>query len=148
VGSVLINDTHPMHPCVSPFRPAPLIVVAVRHRDLDEIAYIKAFLDVGADVTQLAPWAPLAIEDQMGSALPPSFLRIDDKKVQAYDLVFSFDEKHWFSPDGLVEWVRKRRKYLGQKSEDILIGRDLLWQFNFCCNGPKEAFSLRHPEHC
>lgn len=124
------------------------MVVAVRHRGFDEIAYLRGFLDVGADVTQLAPWAPLAIEDQIGHRWPHDFLRIGGRLAKAYDLIFSFDERQWFSPDGLVEWVRKRRKYRGLSIEDVLIGRDLLHQLEFHCNGPAQAFSLRHPEHC
>jgi hypothetical protein len=31
--------------------------VAVKHRNLDPIAFLRVFLDVGADASVLAPWS-------------------------------------------------------------------------------------------
>lgn len=144
MGSVITPDPHPMDPYLPPLRPAPIMRVAIRHRDLEETAYLGCFLDTGADETVLAPWSPVAIENQIGYAFPVSPMLMGDIPVMAYDLSFSFDHgEHWFYPDTPVKYDAGDDTYPWE--EDVLIGRDLLWQLKFCCDGPAENFSLKVP---
>ena len=146
MGVVIIPHPHPMDPYIPPFRPAPIMRVHVCHRDIEDVAFLRAFLDTGADVTTLAPWGPFVIENQIARLLPQDSIRVGDIEVPAYDLGFSFDGEHWFYPDNLVEYQPNSRLYPGR--EDILIGRELRWQLKFCCDGPAEVFSLKDPRHC
>ena len=144
MGSVITPDPHPMDSYVPPLRPAPIMMVAIRHRDMEDVAYLRSFLDTGADGTVLAPWCPAVIENQIGYVLPWSPMLIGDIEVIAYDIGFSFDRgEHWFYPDTPVSYAASEDMYPWE--EDMIIGRDLLWQFRFCCNGPAENFSLKVP---
>ena len=135
-----------MDPYQPPLRPAPIMTVAVQHRDMKGIALLRAFLDTGADRTILAPHSLALLERAIG-LIPPSLLYVQHKLRVFYDLSFSFDGgEHWLYPDTPVEYAGSRERCPG--NEDMLIGRDLLWQLKFCCNGPKSMFSLKHPQHC
>jgi len=92
MGVVITPHPHPMDPYIPPFRPAPIMRVHVRHRDTEEVAFLQAFLDIGADVTTLAPWGPFVIESQIARPLPKDSIRgVDNVEAPAYDLGFSFD---------------------------------------------------------
>lgn len=90
MGVVIIPHPHPMDPYIPPFRPAPIMRVHVCHRDIEDVAFLRAFLDTGADVTTLAPWGPFVIENQIARLLPQDSIRVGDIEVPAYDLGFSF----------------------------------------------------------
>ncbi len=146
MGSVVTPDPHPMDPYDPPFKPAPIMRVAVRHRDRDGIAFLRAFLDTGADASILAPHSLALLEEVIGP-MPFTLRRVGREWRRFYDLVFSFDGgENWFDPSAPVEYALGRYRY--PWNEDMLIGRDLLWQFEFCCDGPESTFSLKHPQHC
>jgi len=146
MGFVIAPNPHPMDPYLSGLRPAPIMMVAVRHRDLEGIALLRAFLDTGADRSILAPHSLALLESGIGPM--PSLPRyVQGVPCPFYDLGFSFDGgEHWFYPDEPVQYAESRARY--PWPEDMLIGRDLLSQLEFCCNGPEETFSLKHPDHC
>ena len=65
------------------------------------------------------------------------------------DLGFSFDGGlHWYypDPDRRVRCALSRTEY--DYAEDMLIGRDVLCQLQFCCDGPNAQFTLKDPQHC
>jgi hypothetical protein len=141
--------TMQIYPDDSSIRPAPVVMnLVVCRESVNRVACLRAFLDTGADCTLLAPRGLRMLEQCLGPLLSEGLLPWHDKNVPAYQLSFSFDgEEHWFTPDSAVRYAET--DYPGDEcTEDILIGRDLLWQFEFCCDGPSGNFSLKHPKHC
>jgi hypothetical protein len=154
MGFVTTPNPHPMDPYRPDLnlRPAPIMAVAVRHRNLDGKAPLRAFLDIGADRSILAPWSLAMLKEAIGP-MPYGLRKVGQGLCRFYDLGFSFDGGgHWFYPDTPypdipgVEYAANRGRY--PWDEDMLVGRDLLWQFEFCCGGPDSTFSLKHPQHC
>ena len=146
MGFVTSPHPYPMDPYHPGLKPAPIIIVAVRHRDLEGIAFLRAFLDTGADRTILAPHSLQLLERAIG-LLPAEFRYVGGRKSPFYDLGFSFDGgERWFYPENLVEYATDLITYPWE--EDLIIGRDVLAQFEFCCNGPEESFTLKHPQYC
>ena len=139
MGFVTKPHPHSMVQYKPNVRHAPMMRVAVRHRARENRGFLLAFLDNGADRSILSPWSLRFLEDMMGCKLP---IRFYIRGAPFYDLAFSFDDgEHWFFPDTPVEYATSPRRYPWK--EDMLIGRDLLGQFEFCCNGPAKTFSLQ-----
>lgn len=143
--SIIKPDPHWMEPGTNSSKPAPIMDVTIRHKDINLQAKLHAFLDTGCDVTVLAPWSVNKLETSFALVLPSSPIFVGDKITIAYELELSFNSGlNWYAPDdGLIEWATSIIDY--PWSEDMLIGRDILCKFVFCCDGPSKTFTLRCP---
>lgn len=157
---VVNPNPHPMAPYFPEWAPAPIMWVKVRHKSLSGTTYLKAFLDTGADYCVLAPWSVPWLEAFLGELPSKEVLWQNESQPRieiGYELSFSFDGgAHWYepvkgegsSPDGLIEWKSDEADWSYEyEGGDLLIGRDILHQLEFCCDGPAETFTLKAPQH-
>ncbi len=135
----------PMFDCINQSQPAPIVAIAVRKPGEREVGYLRAFLDTGADRSVLAPHTLPFLEEFFGQLDVKFFATPGGELSLALNLEFSFDGgQTWFATDDWVELSESTADYPGlPEQEDLLIGRDLLHQVTFCCNGQRESLSLR-----
>jgi len=151
MGFVALPNPQHMDPYQPPLKPAPIMHVMVHHALRKEMGYalLRAFLDTGADQTWLGPQSLTKLETAIGPLPLKSLKTAGGLRWYYDDLGFSFDGGlHWYypDPDRRVRCAVTRTEY--DYAEDMLIGRDVLCQFQFCCDGPNAQFTLKDPQHC